>query len=372
MKEYKPLSEVRKKLRIKWYRCQIDKDVLRELTRKNDVKAWFQAGGHLALFVCTGITTYICFENNLWIAFSLALFAHGTVGSFFRGLATHELKHGTVFHSKILNKVFLYVFGLLSWHNFHEYAFSHTYHHLYTLHPDGDREVVLPKEPSLKWHYLLQLFTFNIFGGLESNGLIPIVKDTFLTALGKSNNEWIGAVYKNHDEERVDAIRLARMIIFFHFSIFILSIILEMWLLIILLTLFNFTGNGVRYFVGLPMHCGLRRNVPDFRKCVRTITLDPISEFLYWRMNWHLEHHMFAGVPCYNLKKLHQVISDDMPKPRTLYGAWKEMRDTWRKQQVEPGYEFETPVPVKQRKNPVYSEDPLSSSIGNLAPKSLA
>ena len=45
------LSEVRKKLRIQWYRCQIDKDVLRELTRKNDVKAWFQAGGHLSLFV---------------------------------------------------------------------------------------------------------------------------------------------------------------------------------------------------------------------------------------------------------------------------------------------------------------------------------
>ena len=51
-----------------------------------------------------------------------------------------------------------------------------------------------------------QIFTFNILGGLESNGLIPIVKDTFLTALGKSCNEWIGAVYKNHDEERVDAI----------------------------------------------------------------------------------------------------------------------------------------------------------------------
>ena len=48
------------------------------------------------------------------------------------------------------------------------------------------------------------------------------------------------------------------------------------------------------------------------------------------------------------------------------------MRDTWRKQQVEPGYEFETRVPVKQRNNSVYSEDPLSSSIGNLAPKSLA
>ena len=71
------------------------------------------------------------------------------------------------------------------------------------------------------------------------------------------------------------------------------------------------------------MHCGLRSDVADFRKCARSITLDPISEFLYWRMNWHLEHHMFAGVPCYNLKKLHKAVADDMPKVRTFFGAWK-------------------------------------------------
>ena len=35
-------------------------------------------------------------------------------------------------------------------------------------------------------------------------------------------------------------------------------------------------------------------------------TLDPLSSFC-WHMNWHLEHHMFAGVPCYNLKALHQA-----------------------------------------------------------------
>ncbi|MGY8902743.1 MAG: fatty acid desaturase, partial [Flavobacteriales bacterium] len=32
--------------------------------------------------------------------------------------------------------------------------------------------------------------------------------------------------------------------------------------------------------------------------------------FLYWHMNWHTEHHLYAGVPCYNLKKLHQAVKD--------------------------------------------------------------
>ena len=30
-------------------------------------------------------------------------------------------------------------------------------------------------------------------------------------------------------------------------------------------------------------------------------------------MNWHIEHHMYAGVPCYNLGKLYEEIKDDMP-----------------------------------------------------------
>jgi hypothetical protein len=32
-------------------------------------------------------------------------------------------------------------------------------------------------------------------------------------------------------------------------------------------------------------------------------------------MNWHIEHHMFAAVPCYNLKALH---SEVRPYPHGL------------------------------------------------------
>ena len=115
----------------------------------------------------------------------------------------------------------------------------------------------------------------------------------------------------------------------------------------------------------------LGSHVPDFRKCVRTITLDPVSQFLYWYMNWHLEHHMYAAVPCYNLEKLHRVVAHDMPEPRTLIGAWKEMRETWKRQQNDPDYEHDTPVPppaVKERED----ADPLAASIGGLAPRALA
>lgn len=60
--------------------------------------------------------------------------------------------------------------------------------------------------------------------------------------------------------------------------------------------------------MGATQHCGLTGNIPDFRKSVRTITLNPVAEWLYWHMNWHTEHHMFAGVPCYNLAALHYAV----------------------------------------------------------------
>ena len=47
---------------------------------------------------------------------------------------------------------------------------------------------------------------------------------------------------------------------------------------------------------------------------------------------------MYAGVPCYNLKKLHQEVKDDMPEPRSLVGAWREMLETWERQMIDPTY----------------------------------
>ena len=115
------------------------------------------------------------------------------------------------------------------------------------------------------------------------------------------------------------------------------------------------------------MHTGLRDNVDDFRLCVRTITLDPFSQFIYWSMNWHTEHHMFAGVPCYNLKRLHETVASDMPTPRTLIGAWREMRQTWKRQQADPGYQYETPLPGRKHEEEK-NRDALEGSLGDLDP----
>ena len=41
---YRPLAEVRKVLRVKWYRSRIDPATLRDLSKRSDLQGWFQAG----------------------------------------------------------------------------------------------------------------------------------------------------------------------------------------------------------------------------------------------------------------------------------------------------------------------------------------
>ena len=63
-----------------------------------------------------------------------------------------------------------------------------------------------------------------------------------------------------------------------------------------------------------PAARGAAGHVPDFRLLLAARSISILSPvFLYWQMNYHTEHHMYAGVPCYNLPKLHRLIKPQMP-----------------------------------------------------------
>ena len=388
---YPPLDEVRRTMRVRWYRSPIDPRVLRGLMRRSDLKGWFQAVGPLLLVAASGVLSWHLFAQGVWVGFAAALFLHGTMGSIY-GAANHELTHGTVFRTKALGQFFKRLYALLTWFNFYDYAMSHTYHHRYTLHPNGDREEVLPRSPTFRFFFLVQILTINFTGGPHTAGLIPILGLTIRTALGRPapddpgarsrrspKEEWLTAVYAGHPEERRKSVRWARLILLFHALVLATAILLQLCLLQVLVSLPIFIANFWRYVTHLPMHCGLRTNVADFRKCVRSIKLDPLSTFLYWRMNWHLEHHMYAGVPCYNLRRLGAVIAADIPAPKSVFAAWREMRAIWRRQQIEPGYEYDVPLPATASRprddaNGTASapRDRLGASIGDLAPAVIA
>lgn len=380
--QYEPLAKVRKELKVRWLRPKIDRERLSELSQRSDAQGWIQAGGHLAIWLLTGSLAYYFWSQSMWIAMVVALFCHGTVASFFIGIAPHELGHATVFKTKILNQIFLYIYSCLGWWDMFDYAASHTYHHRYTLHPDGDRENLLPLSPLVGRFFLLQLLTINLmtqagrtFG---KGGLLSTMYLTFLNAQGRvgsleiPSQEWQQALHEDQPELHKSGIWWARFLLLFHGIVILASILSGYWIFAFIISFSPFIANWGVYALGMTQHCGLKENDNDFRKATRSVKTNLLFEFLYWRMNWHTEHHMFAGVPCYNLKPLYHEIADQMPEPRTLWGAWQEMRETWFRQQEDPDYYFDTPVPpIAQVARARATDDALESSIGDLAPKGL-
>ena len=86
---------------------------------------------------------------------------------------------------------------------------------------------------------------------------------------------------------------------------------------------------------------------------------------------------MYAGVPCYNLRKLRQAIESDLPVAKNAIAAFRELRATWKRQQTEPAYQYDTPLPPTANPGHVDAQaskqdDDLSTSIGDLAPAVLA
>jgi fatty acid desaturase len=94
---------------------------------------------------------------------------------------------------------------------------------------------------------------------------------------------------------------------------------------------------------------GLARNIKDHRFSTREMYLNPILSFLYWKMEYHLTHHMFPTVPSYNLDKLHHHIKDQLPKPNNgLIDAYREIIPAMIKQREDTSYFIKKDIPQLQ------------------------
>ena len=69
-------------------------------------------------------------------------------------------------------------------------------------------------------------------------------------------------------------------------------------------------------------------------------------------MNYHIEHHMFAAVPFYNLTRLHKLVKDDFPLPqKSFIAGMRNLLAVSRRQKVDPSYVYTPTLPVSA--NPV-------------------
>src|SRR5690606_25631964 len=103
--------------------------------------------------------------------------------------------------------------------------------------------------------------------------------------------------------------------------------------------LVNLYGSWLMVVYGLTQHAGLAENVLDHRLNCRTVYMNFIHRYLYWNMNYHVEHHMFPLVPYHALPKLHEAVKDDCPEPYpSILAAYQEIIPTILRQVKDPAY----------------------------------
>ena len=339
-----------KDVRINWYRTPVEKQKMRALLKRSDLQGLKQSLGHLGLWVVTGTLAYTAFLHmnaaNAWWTFPLllaALFAHGTVGSFFGGTACHELCHTTPFRSKALNAFFLRVFAFLGWWDQVWFQPSHMRHHQATVHHDYDGEVVLPQRLSFKdWRFWLGLFAWNPLNTWN------VLKVYGRRARGQLDNEWFAFIMPEENRElRRRHRNWARFTLAGHALLAAVFILSGHWFLIFIVNLGTQYCGWLGFLMGTPQHYGLSPNVSDHRLSCRTFTCSRLPAFLYWNMQYHIDHHMFPAVPFFNLPGLHQLIQYDLPTaPHGLRATWQGMLAIHRRMLGTPDYCFVPPLPT--------------------------
>ena len=109
-------------------------------------------------------------------------------------------------------------------------------------------------------------------------------------------------------------------------------------------------GGWLYLVFGLTQHAGLAEDVLDHRLNSRTVYMNPVLRFLYWNMNYHVEHHMFPMVPYHALPKLHEEMKPYTPTPyRGLFDAYREIIPALLKQVKDPTYHVVRKLPEGAR-----------------------
>jgi fatty acid desaturase len=315
-----------------WYRSPIPRKRLKELMQRRDGPAirdtiiWFAVLG-----LTGGLGAY--FWGSWWAVPFFA--AYGIVYGSSSDSRWHECGHGTAFRTQWLNDAVYQIACFMVLREPTVWRWSHTRHHTDTLIVGRDPEIAAQRPPDIKG-LLLNLFALK-------SGFIAFGK-MLLHATGRLTAD--EATYIPNVEHRKVYV-VARVWLLIYAAVIASCIYWGTLLPAMLIGLPSFYGGGLYLIFGLTQHAGLAEDVLDHRLNCRTVYMNPIFRFLYWNMNYHIEHHMFPMVPYHALPALHADLKADMPPPYpSTLAAYREIIPALLRQAKEPAWCVERKPPT--------------------------
>jgi len=328
---------------VRWYRTPIPKEKLRVLTKKSDFHGVVHIITQLGIFAATATIACLCYLHCHWLVFITALYVHCMLSGFLVS-AVHEMIHGTPFKTRWLNEFFFKIVCFLTWINPVSIRIDHLNHHQVTVYNGLDYENPMPRVYQT-WHWLF-FWTFLPVSLCLFPGFFASVARVVRVACGSLKGYSETTFAKPDPVKQRKFINWSRFHLAGHAVLIAVFLYFGLWPLIVMINFAVFFAPAFGMIVGLTQHIGMMHDVPDFRLCSRSMLINPFLRFLYWNMNYHIEHHMYAAVPFYNLAALRQELEYDLPEAKSgLWAVWKEIRPVVKRQRTDPTYSIVPAVP---------------------------
>lgn len=320
-----------------WYQSPVPRKRLRKLLeRRNgpairDTIIWF------ALIILCGWLTIVLW-GAVWAI--LPYLAYAVLFASASDSRWHESGHGTAFRSDWMNNVLYEISSFMVMRESVVWRWSHTRHHSDTIIVGRDPEILVPRPPDVK-AIVLSFINLSVYSKyfktmtLHAFGRLTPAEKTFVP------ESEFPKIYRN-----------ARIYFAIYTGVIGLCIAMFSILPLMMVGLVNLFGSWLMVIYGYTQHAGLAENVLDHRLNCRTVYMNWINRFLYWNMNYHMEHHMYPLVPYHNLPKLHEEVKEDCPPPYTsLLNAYAEIIPTIFRQVKEPAYHVKRSLPAPRRRD---------------------
>ncbi|WP_068113482.1 fatty acid desaturase family protein [Tropicimonas marinistellae] len=295
-----------------WYHTDVPRKEMKALMQRADqpaIRDTILLFGAMILLAGIGIA--------LWPSWWSAPFwlAYGVLYGSAMDSRWHECSHGTAFKTRWMNDALYQVASFCMVRNPVTWRWSHARHHTDTIIVGRDPEIVAMRPPALRRILL------NFLGIVDSwNGWGRML----LNASGKVHPEEASYI---PEQERPKVIRVARIWVAIYAATIALALATGSILPLMVIGLPRLYGAWHHVLTGVLQHAGLADNVLDHRLNSRTVYMNPVSRFIYWNMNYHVEHHMFPMVPYHRLPDLHARIKHDLPAPNA--SMWQAYSEVW-------------------------------------------
>ncbi|MBY0528215.1 MAG: fatty acid desaturase [Gemmataceae bacterium] len=279
-------------------RVQVDPDLLDDLHRI-DGHHYRRLIAFVVLFVAAAAGLYVLVVQWpdsawRWLA-SVPLYLLAAASLHGISLFTHEGVHGTLSLSRPWNRALSIACALPVLQNYSAYRVLHLRHHLF-LGREGDPDH-FANYTSWTWLEFLMHWGRLIIGYPAYLIAIPI--------LGYRQGNATDRRWMLFEVALLAALTAAVLL-----SPLPGELLIHAWLvpMLVINTMVNIRGMSQHTFL---------EHHSDPILGTRSLLTNPVTRFFMCNENYHLEHHLFPGVPWYNLSRLHSALSREL----TVCGA---------------------------------------------------